>query len=79
MKRGVKGGKCKKRSKMGDGLLFNEVGILVEILVDVNNFMVVKCVLVVFFKYVNYEVLVKVYGEESVVISRVVSEVLELF
>ncbi|WPH02830.1 Hypothetical protein R9X50_00569800 [Acrodontium crateriforme] len=72
-KRGAKGGKRKKRSKMGDGSLLNEAGTPVETPADANNLMVAKRAPAAFSKYVNYEALAKVYGEQSASTSANVS------
>ena len=63
-KRGAKG-KKKKRGKMGDGSLLTEAGTPVETPADANNLMVAKRAPAAFSKYVNYEALAKVYGDDS--------------
>ena len=60
--KGKKGGKKKKRSKMGDGTLLTEAGTPIETPADATAAMLAKRAPAAFSKYVNYEALAKVYG-----------------
>ena len=61
-KRGAKGGKKRKRGKMGDGTLLTEAGTPIETPADANAAMLAKRAPAAFSKFVNYDALSRVYG-----------------